>query len=53
MKRKIKNMRDNKDLKIRFRGKLKGKEANDKSNQCVKKKEERKKWYQSKREKMN
>ena len=32
-------MRDNKDLKIRLRGRLKGKDANDKSNQYVKKKE--------------
>ena len=32
-------MRDNKDLKIRLRGRLKGKYANDKNNQYVKKKE--------------
>ena len=32
-------MRDNKDLIIRLRGRLKWKNANDKSNQCVKKKE--------------
>ena len=39
IKRKIKNMRDNKDLKIRLRGRFKGKYANDKNNQYVKKKE--------------
>ena len=32
-------MRDNKDFRVRLRGRLKWKNANDKSNQCVKKKE--------------
>ena len=38
-KQKLKTMRDNEDFGVKLRGRLKGKEANDKSNQCVKKKE--------------
>ena len=32
-------MRDNKDVRVRLRGRLKWEEANDKNNQYVKKKE--------------
>ena len=32
-------MREKKNLRVRLRGRLKGKDANDKCNQCVKKKE--------------